>query len=107
MTFTFEELKVKTVQQLREIAQQTHHEAVQGASQMNKEHLLPALCLAFGIDAHDHHAASGIDKASIKSEMRELRKRRAEAVNAHDEMTVSAIRRQLHHLNHQIRAHTH
>ena len=31
----------------------------------------------------------------------------AEALNAHDEMTVSAVRRQLHHLNHRIRAHTH
>jgi hypothetical protein len=107
MAFTFEELKVKTVQQLREIAQQTGHEAVQGASQMNKEHLLPALCVALGIEAHEHHAASGIDKAPIKAEMRTLRKRRDEALNAHDEMAASAIRRQIHHLNHRIRAHSH
>jgi len=107
MTFTFEELKVKTVQQLREIAQQTHHEAVQGASQMNKEHLLPALCLALGIDAHEHHAVTGIDKGSLKAEIRKLKQRRDEAMNAHDAGTLSAIRRQLHHLNHRIRAHMH
>jgi uncharacterized protein YpiB (UPF0302 family) len=107
MAMTFEELKTKTVQQLREIAQQTGHEAVQGASQMNKEHLLPALCLALGIDAHEHHAASGINKTSIKAEIRKLKRRRDEALDAHDALALSAIRRQLHHLNHRIRAHTH
>jgi hypothetical protein len=35
------------------------HEAVKGFTQMNKEHLLPAVCKALGIDMHKHphHAA--------------------------------------------------
>jgi hypothetical protein len=50
MSYTYEELKPKTVAQLREIAAGIQHEAVKGASQLNKEHLLTALCLALGID---------------------------------------------------------
>ena len=46
MAFTFEELKHKTVVELREIAKGIEHDAVQGYTQMNKEHLLPALCKA-------------------------------------------------------------
>ena len=42
MAYTYEELKGKTVQELREIAKDVKHDAVQGFSQMNKEHLLPA-----------------------------------------------------------------
>jgi hypothetical protein len=105
MAFTFEELKVKTVQQLREIAQQTGHPSVQGASQMNKEHLLPLLCQALGIDPHEHHAVSGIDKAGLKAAMRKLKEQRKDALSTHDTLALSAIRRQLHHLNHRLRAH--
>ncbi len=52
---TYEELKKKTVAELREIAKDLKHEAIKGYSQLNKEHLLPALCQALGIDAHEHH----------------------------------------------------
>ena len=51
MEHTYEELKHKTVQQLREIAAELDHPAVQGATQMNKEHLIPAVCEALGIPA--------------------------------------------------------
>ena len=64
MAFTYEELKAKTVNELREIAKDVQHDAVQGALQMNKDHLLPALCRALGIDADEHHAAQGIDTRS-------------------------------------------
>ena len=72
MAYTYEELKGKTVAELRDIAKETQHEAVKGALQMNKEHLLPALCQALGIDTHEHHQVVGIDKAGIKSKIREL-----------------------------------
>ena len=48
MPYTYHELKVKTVQELRDIAKDIPHDAVQGYSQMNKDHLLPALCKALG-----------------------------------------------------------
>ncbi len=68
MAYTYHDLKLKTVQELRDIAKDVQHDAVQGYSQMNKDHLLPALCKALGIEAHEHHAVSGIDKPAIKHE---------------------------------------
>lgn len=105
MAYTYEELKKKTVQELREIAKEVKHDVVQGASQMNKEHLLPALCKALGIETHEHHEVWGIDKAAIKTQMRELRKTRDAALEAHDAERLKSVRHQLHRLNRQIRAH--
>jgi hypothetical protein len=98
---TYDELKGKTVAELREIAK----DVVKGASQMNKDHLLPALCQALGIETHAHHEAHGIDKTALKTKMRELKAERARALDAHDHAQLKALRRQLHRLNHQIRAH--
>ena len=105
MAYTYHELKAKTVHDLRAIAKETNHEAVQGAMQMNKEHLLPALCKALGIDAHEHHAAAGIDKAAVKARMRELKKKKLAAIEAHDGETLKTLRRNIHSLNRQIRSH--
>jgi len=105
MASTYHELKTKTIQELREIAKDVQHEAVKGASQMNKERLLPALCQALGIDMHEHGVVVGIDKAAIKAKMRELRKQRDAALEAHDSDALKAIRRHRHRLNHLIRAH--
>jgi DNA-binding IclR family transcriptional regulator len=105
MAYTYHELKEKTIQELREIAKEVQHDDVQGYSQMNKEHLLPALCRALGIEAHEQHLVTGIDKPAIKAKMRELRKQRDQAVEAHDGDALKGIRRQIHRLNRQIRAH--
>jgi DNA-binding IclR family transcriptional regulator len=106
MAYTYDQLRHKTIADLREIAKSVEqHEAVQGYSQMNKEHLLPALCKALGIDTHHHHTAVGIDKAAIKAKMRELKARRAAALEAHDRDALKDVRRHIHHLNRQIRAH--
>jgi DNA-binding IclR family transcriptional regulator len=105
MAYTYHELKEKTIQELRDIAKDVQHDAVQGFSQMNKEHLLPALCRALNIDAHEHHAVRGIDKPAIKAKMRELKEKRAAALEAHDGGALKSVRRQIHGLNRQIRAH--
>ena len=105
MAYTYHELKAKTIQELRKIADDVQHEAVQGHSQMNKDHLLPALCKALGIDAHEHHGVKGIDKPAIKAKMRDLKTRRDAALQAHDPETLKSVRRQIHRLNRQIRAH--
>ena len=106
MAYTFHELKAKTIQDLREIAKGVENQdAVQGYSQMNKDHLLPALCKALGIDTHEHHAVTGIDKPAIKAKMKELRKQRDAALEAHDPDKLKSLRRQIHRLNRQIRAH--
>jgi hypothetical protein len=101
MAHTYDELKAKTVAELREIAK----DAVQGASQMNKDHLLPALCQALGIDTHEHHTVHGIDKTAVKAQLRDLKAARDRAIDAHDHHQLKSVRRQMHRLNHQIRAH--
>jgi DNA-binding IclR family transcriptional regulator len=104
-TYSYHDLKLKTIQELRDIAKDVQHDAVQGFSQMNKEHLLPALCKALGIEAHEHHDVQGIDKPAIKAKMRALKKQRDTALEAHDHDNVKSIRRQIHRLNRQIRGH--
>src|SRR5688572_3127348 len=107
MAMTYEELHKKTVAELREIAKGLDHEAVRGYTQMNKEHLLPAVCKALGIDTHaHHHVVQGFDKAGTKARMRTLRAERDKALEAHDSTRVKQIRRELHTLNHRLRAHS-
>ena len=101
MDYTFEQLKHKTVAELREIAKGSEHEALQGYTQLNKEHLLVALSKALGIK-HEHHEVVGVDKASIKARMRELKKKRDEALAAHDSAQLKIARRTLHRLKRQL-----
>jgi hypothetical protein len=67
MAHTFPELKAKPLAELREIAAGIEHEAVKGYTQLNKDHLLAALCKALNIDMHVHHEVKGIDKAGTKA----------------------------------------
>ena len=101
MEYTFEQLKHKTVVELREIAKGIEHEAVQGYTQLNKEHLLVAISKALGIQ-HEHHEVVGVDKAAIKSRIRELKKKRDEALTAHDHAQLKTVRRTIHRLKRQI-----
>ncbi len=103
MAHDLAELKKKTLAELREIAKDLNHKAVQGYTQMNKEHLLPALCHALGIDTHDHHAASGAVKFEARAKMRGIKKLRAQAVASGDHDQLRMLRRQYHHLNHKLR----
>jgi hypothetical protein len=108
MAHTYEELKGKTIDELREIAKGIEHEAVKGYTQMNKEHLLPALCKALGIEyhKHPHHAAVGIDKGKMKARMHAIRTEKAKAIEGGDNKKLKALRREYHRLNRKIRAAT-
>ncbi|MGH2399803.1 MAG: hypothetical protein ACRDF6_08140 [bacterium] len=107
MEMTYEELHKKTVAELREIAKGLTHEAVKGYTQMNKDHLLPAVCKALGIDTHvHHHVEAGFDKPGTRTRMRALRAERDKALAAHDSARLKQIRRELHTLNHRLRAHS-
>jgi hypothetical protein len=101
MDYTFEQLKHKTVAELREIAEDNQHEALQGYTQLNKEHLLVALSKALGIK-HEHHEVVGVDKASIKARIRDMKKKRDEALSAHDHAQLKSVRRTIHRLKRQI-----
>jgi hypothetical protein len=101
MTFTYEELRHKTVADLREIAKGIDHEAVQGYTQLNKDHLIIAISKALGIQ-HVHHEVVGVDKAAIKARIRELKTKRAAALEAHDHAQLKTVRRTIHRLKRQI-----
>jgi DNA-binding IclR family transcriptional regulator len=101
MAVTYEQLKHQTVAELREMAKGIDHEAVQGYTQMNKEHLLTALSKALGIQ-HEHHEVVGVDKASIKARIRQLKTQRAAALEAHDNAQLKVVRRTIHRLKRRI-----
>jgi DNA-binding IclR family transcriptional regulator len=101
MAYTYEELRHKTLAELRDIAKDMDHDAVQGYTQMNKEHLVGALAKALGIQ-HTHHDVVGIDKSSIKARIRELKTQRTAAVQAHDHAQLKVVRRTIHRLKRRI-----
>jgi hypothetical protein len=103
MAYTFQELRKKTVAELRAIAKGMEHEAVQGHTQMNKERLIGALCTALGIEMRERHEVKGLDKASIKARIRELKKARDEALTARDHAKLKAVRRRIHHFKRMLR----
>ena len=107
MAVTYDELHNKTVAELREIAKGIDHDAVRGYTQMNKEHLIPAICRALGIDTHaHHHVVDGFEKSQIKARIRALKAERERALQTHDHERLHMLRRELHTLNHRIRVHT-
>ena len=98
---TFEQLRHKTLAELREIAKGIEHEAIQGYTQLNKEHLVVALSKALGIQ-HEHHDVVGSDKASIKARIRQLKTQREAAIAAHDHAQLKTVRRTIHRLKRRI-----
>jgi len=102
MAHTYEELKKKTVAEMREIAQGLDQEAVKGYTQLNKEHLLVVLCKALQIDTREHHQVIGLEKTKVKGQIRDLKKKREEAMAAHDHGRLKDIRHQIHRLKRKI-----
>jgi DNA-binding IclR family transcriptional regulator len=102
MSHTFDELKKKTVAELREIAKGIEHEAVQGYSQLNKEHLLVAICKALNIDTHAHHQVIGLNKAGVKARIKTLKEKLAAAIIATDHKQIKFLHRQIHRQKRQI-----
>lgn len=103
MEHTYEDLKHKTLAELREIAKGLDHEAVKGYTQLNKEHLLPAVCTALGIDTHAHHHVVGLNKGEIKGRLKTLKAERSQALAAGDHARLKQIRRRYHRLERRIR----
>ena len=103
MAHTYEELKHKPLTELREIAAGIEHEAVQGYTQLNKDHLLVALCTALGVDMKAHKEVKGIDKAAVKARIKEWKGKRDAALEAHDRKALKVALDQIHHLKRTMR----
>lgn len=101
--YDYESLDAMNVAQLREVASTIDHEAVHGYTTMHKEHLVPAVCKALGIEAHEHHDVVGIDKEAVKARIRALKKERDEAEAAGDKARLKLTRRRIRGLKRKIR----
>jgi hypothetical protein len=108
MAYTFHELKQKTVAQLREVAKsmESEHEEVKGYSQLNKEHLLEKICKVLNIDMHEHHEVVGVDKKSLKAQIRQLKQRRDQALSSVDKKELKAVRKEIKKLKNKLRTAT-
>ena len=101
MAYTFEELKKKTVAQLREIAKGIDHDSLKGHSVMHKHELISALSKALNI-AHEHHEVVGLNKSAIKAQIKELKGKRDQAQTASDHARLKEVRRKIHRLKRMI-----
>jgi hypothetical protein len=103
MEYTYHDLRVKTVAQLREIAAGIEHEAVKGHSQMHKDHLIKAICTALNVDMHEHHEVLGLNKGAVKMQIRALKKERDELLGKHDPKRLKLVRTKIAMLKHRLR----
>ena len=103
MSYTYDQIKHKTVAELKEIASGMEHEALKGYTQLKKDKLIVALCDALGIDTFEHHHVVGVDKTKIKAKIREFKKKRDEALEAHDHKQLKFARTQIKHFKKVLR----
>lgn len=103
MAYTFEQLHKMKVADLRNVAKDLEHEELHGYTTMHKEQLVPALCHALGIEDHVHHEVVGLDKTSIKKQIRENKKIRDEALEAKDKEKLKVARTKISRLKKKLR----
>ena len=80
--------------ELRKVAAGMEEE-VKGYTQMNKDHLLQTICQALNIEMHEHHEVVGVDKTSIKAEIRKLKKERDKALESKNKKKIITIRKKI------------
>ena len=100
MEYSYADLKKKNVTELREIAK----DHIQGYTQMNKEHLLEAICKTLNIDMHVHHKVVGIDKSKVKAEIKKLKKERDEHLQAKNRDELVRVRKEIKKLKNKLRS---
>lgn len=94
------ELEKKTVVELREMAKQ--YEDLEGVTGMKKETLIHHLCEKLGIE-RKHHLPKGIGRHAMKERIRAIKKRRDEALAAHDHKALKRARALMRRAKHRLR----
>jgi protein-arginine kinase activator protein McsA len=102
MAYTYDELHKMTVVQLRTIADGVEDESLKGHSTMHKEHLLPILCKALGVEIPHHHTVVK-GKGEIKAKIHSLKKDRQAAIEKKDYKKLEQIRDEIHKLKRKLR----
>lgn len=103
MPASFKEMKHMNKADLQEIAKGLDHEAVKGYTQMNKDHLIEAICTAMDIPMHEHHEVVGVNKTAIKQEIHALKKKRDKALAEKKTDEHRAARKKIKELKHKLR----
>jgi hypothetical protein len=103
MEYTWEKLHKMRVSELREIASTLEDEEIKGYTQLKKDDLLPRLCHALGIEDHAHHEVVGLDKTTIKQNIRKWKIERDQALDSKDKEKLKHARREIHHLKVKLR----
>ena len=73
-----------------------------GYTQLNKEHLLVAICKGLGIDTFEHHHAVGVNKIKIKAQIQKLKKKRDDASSGKDPAQHKYAIRAIHRLKRKL-----
>ena len=100
MEYTFEQLKHKTVAELRDIAKGNEHEALR--VHLAQQGTLARCVIDSAGIKQQHQDVVGVDKAAIKSRIKEIKKTRDEALAAHDHSQLKVARRTIHRLKRQL-----
>ncbi|MBN1781897.1 hypothetical protein JW948_12270 [bacterium] len=103
MDYTYKDLKHLKLAELKEIAAGMENEEVKGYTQMNKDHLLAAICNALHIDMHEHHEVVGLNKTDIKKKIKSLKDKRDEALKAKDKKKLIETRQEIKKLKNSLR----
>ena len=104
MEYTYEQLNKMTVAELRDIAAGTGREELIGVTTMHKEKLLPLMCKVLNIQVPYHHVV-GINKTSIKQQIRQLKIQRDEAIQKKDRNRLKETREKIHQLKRELQKH--
>ncbi|MBN1945836.1 MAG: hypothetical protein JW797_09170 [Bradymonadales bacterium] len=92
-TWDWHKLQKQKVDNLRDIAKDIP--GVAGVTAMKKEELIEVVADHFGVQ-RPRRVITGIRKEEIKREIRDLKKERDKALEAHDSVELKRIRRSIH-----------
>ena len=97
----YHDLEKTTVSRLREMLKEQDPDLT-GASGMKKHQLVDLLAAKLGVVA-PHKVVHGVDKATLKAQIRACKTQRAAAIQGQDRAQLKEIRRQLHQLRRSLR----
>ncbi len=98
----YHDLQKTRVTDLREMMKE-HLPEVKGVTGLKKEALVDLLADKMGIEKPHKHVAAGLGKRAIKAEIRELKGKRAAALEAKDSVELKKCRRLIHRRKRKLR----
>jgi uncharacterized protein (UPF0216 family) len=97
----YQELLKTTVSRLRELLKEQDPE-IKGVSGLKKQELVDLLAAKLGVST-PHKVVAGVDKATLKAQIRTCKAQRDLAIQNRDRDGIKAARRQLHQLRRRLR----